>query len=198
MHLQSILSIALGFLSLTTATPTPAIESTEELPLEQGPFGIVSVSDDPYWNNLTLIHSHVGAATNIAQLASSPAYTWPYYINMTGGFTYDPIDRLTKQGRLRYRVEGRDDIPFNGNLWFNTSSNAAALYISVQTPLYTFGFDEKGWGDFLGLDGIFDRWYVCQQLTSYGFKWGVTWRMGEGEVDASRGCTKISLKRIKL
>jgi len=163
-----------------------AAAQTAEQPSLVGPFGIVSVSENRKYNNLTLTSVHIGAGINIAQLSKSPAHLTPYYLNDTFWYNDSP------QGRLAWPVPGTDFV-FNGGLNFNLSSNLAALWISVVDPLYTFGFDKK---DNLVIQGL-SSWQLCTFNTPYGDKQAVGWKLGTSKPE-TKDCLPIKLRKVKL
>lgn len=82
-----------------------------------------------------------------------------------------------------------------GSLSFNSSSNIAQLWLAVVGPSYDFEFNSKG---MLGLNGIFDRWYICPRLaTNYGPLEGIAWRLGAGKID-DKDCVSIGIKKYEF
>ena len=96
-----------------------------------------------------------------------------FYLNSTDGGS---VVNGVQYGRLMYNID-YPNVPFQGGLETNTSSNVAAFWLSVVEPLYTFSFGKDGE---LLLDGL-SRWFGCTTYTAYGPKAGINWQYGTGK-----------------
>ena len=126
----------------------------------------------------------LGAAIDLAVPTSKPVKV--FYINATdGGYIQDGIT----YGRLAYNID-YPNVPYQGGLATNLSSNVASLYLSVLTPEYSFSIDKTG----RILLGGLSRWFGC-----YGISYGqqvpsINWEYGTG-LTTQKECQPITLHK---
>jgi len=124
----------------------------------------------------------IGAAIDLAVPASKPQKV--FYINATdGGYVQDGIT----YGRLAYNID-YPNVPYQGGLATNLSSNVANLLLSVEPPEYSFSISKSGE---IQLDGL-SRWFGCT-----GYSYGqpvpsINWQYGTGAT-TQKDCQKIKL-----
>jgi len=165
-------------LTSVSAAPTPA-DGEPRNPVI-GPFALKIESANSTWNHKYLSNIHIGAAINLAIPVDSADTS--YFLNSTDyGYESDNV----QYGRLTF--DGNPEIPYAGGLEIDTSSNVAALLISVLEPTL-FNFNSKG---HLQINGL-ERWFICTIQTSYGPKAGIAWEFGTG-APSIPDCAAVSL-----
>lgn len=203
----ALLTTLLALVPLIASTPVPdsPLEKRQALELDDrtfGPFALVTSSKKKEFNNLPITSLHIGAAINLAipvngpPLPPSESNYYSFYLNTT--YAWPPTDPsqpfADAKGALQFPILPQYPEATTAQLVYNSSSNIAQLWLSVLQPEYRWEFDAK---KRLGLAGVFDRWFVCDQLsTSYGPKRGIAWKMGKGPIDEPKTCTSVEIKRL--
>jgi len=171
----------ISFIAAASAVLAIPLEERASQPPVTGPFALKIKAKYSTYNNKYISGIHVGAGIDQAVPGNSPDKT--YFLNSTYGYYSDGI----QYGSLAYNID-YPAIPFAGGLETNTSSNVAALWLSVVEPLYSFSFDSEGR---LLLDGL-SRWFGCTTYTAYGPKAGINWEYGTGKT-TTEDCQPITI-----
>lgn len=198
MIFASAILAGLAALNVATAAPLESrdIDPNKACPAK-GPFALKVVSKSHTFNNHYIEGYHIGAGINLAVVEShSIKGQSDFYLNYTSySFNEDgngnptgPVD--CTYGALAYAVA--PNLPFQGGLNVNLTSNVAQLWLSIIDDLPgtgQFQFNHKGE---LTLGGA-QRWLGCESsFEGYGPYPAVNWEFGTG-APTDKSCVPITI-----